>query len=342
MGSNSQSSKDLPATSVDGAGASALPAPAITAIVISYFTGPVLARSISSLREQAEIGEIILVDNGNFAGAVAGAVEESSSGAPVQVISGQGNIGFAAACNLGAAAARHDCLLFFNPDAVMPAGGAARMLNDATSLARPWLMGAKLVDPDGTEQQGSRRETLTPWRAFVEASRLYRLAPRHPYFRRFNLHAQPCPQDVAPTPTISGACFLLPREDYDAIDGMDERYFLHVEDVDFCLRFANAGGAVYFNPNVCIIHFKSSSRANPVKIEARKTAGVIRYFNTHFADTYPRAFLWLVAGLLWLSFGLLFVRRAIGKFLRLAGICARTGMRGIARARAISARRSSR
>ncbi len=327
---------------MNGRGVSMLTAPKITAIVISYFTGPVLARSIASLREQAEIGEIILIDNGNFAGAVAAAVEENTVGAPVQVISGQGNIGFAAACNLGAASARHEYLLFFNPDAVMPAGGAERMLKDAESLTRPWLMGAKLVDPDGTEQQGSRRETLTPWRAFVEASRLYKLAPHHPYFRRFNLHAQECPQDVAPTPTISGACFFLHREDYAAIDGMDERYFLHVEDVDFCLRFANAGGAVYFNPNVSVIHFKSSSRANPVKIEARKTAGVIRYFSTHFTDAYPQPFLWLVAGLLWLSFGLLFVRRAVGKILRLAGICARTGVHGIARARAISARRSSR
>jgi len=332
----------LPAASAGGSDAPAIHTPSITAIVISYFTGPVLARSIASLREQAAIGEIILIDNGNFAGAVVAAVEESNDGAPVQVISGQGNIGFAAACNLGATAARHEYLLFFNPDAVMPAGGAERMLKDAQSLARPWLMGAKLVDPDGTEQQGSRRETLTPWRAFVEASRLYRLAPRHPYFRRFNLHAQQCPPDVAPTPTISGACFLLYKEDYVAIDGMDERYFLHVEDVDFCLRFANAGGEVYFNPNVSVVHYKSSSRANPVKIEARKTAGVIRYFNTHFADAYPRPFLWLVAGLLWLAFGLLFVRRAIGKLIRLAGICARTGMRGIARARAISARRSSR
>ncbi len=316
--------------------------PAISAIVISYFTGPLLSRSISSLHEQAEIGEVILIDNGNFPGAVERAVEENSGGAPIRVLSGHGNIGFAAACNLGAANARHDFLLFFNPDAIMPAGGVARLLADANKLKRPWLMGAKLIGPDGIEQQGSRRETLTPWRAFVEAARLYKLAPRHPYFRRFNLHAQDCPIEISPTPTISGACFLLPKEDYDKIGGMDERYFLHVEDVDFCLRFANAGGRVYFNPNVSVIHYKSSSRANPVKIEARKTAGVIRYFKTHFADAYPRPFLWLVAGVLWLSFGILVIRRAIGKLWRLAGMVVRTGLRGVRRARAISARRSSR
>lgn len=312
----------------------------ITAIVISYFTGPVLARCIASLRNAEGVAEIILVDNGNPPGELEKAT--AGSGAPVRILSGHGNIGFAAACNKGAAAARGEILLFFNPDAVMPEGGAARLLADGAALPRPWTMGAKLVGPDGVEQQGSRRDVLTPWRAFVEAVRLYRLAPNHPYFKRFNLHKDDCPEEIVKTPTISGACFMLPRADYDAIGGMDERYFLHVEDVDFCLRFARAGGGVYFNPHVAIVHYKSSSRANPLRIEASKTAGLIRYFNTHFTDAYPAPFLWLVAGALWAKFGLLAARRALGKALRLAGLMRRGGAAAVRRARAVSAKRESR
>ncbi len=326
----------------DEANIESQPTHRVSAIVISYFTGPLLARALSSLRTQPEIAEIILVDNGNFTGAVEGAINESSGDTPIKVLSGHGNIGFAAACNLGALNSAHPVLLFFNPDAVMPDGGVRQLMADGRALERPWVMGAKLVNPDGTEQQGSRRETLTPWRAFVEAGKLYKLAPQHPYFRRFNLHALEIPDDIQPTPTISGACFLLHRRDYDAIGGMDERYFLHVEDVDFCLRFAKAGGKVYFNPHVSVVHFKSSSRANPVKIEARKTASMIRYFNTHFSAAYPRPFLWLVAGVLWFSFGLLFVRRGVAKLLRLIGISLRTGLKGVRRAGAFAARRSKR
>jgi len=313
----------------------------VTAVVVSYFTGPLLSRSIASLRQQSEIEAVVLVDNGNFPGDVEAAIA-SDEGAPVTVLAGHGNIGFAAACNMGARAAKSRILLFLNPDAVMPENGVRQMLADARDLARPWMMGAKLVGPDGAEQQGSRRETLTPWRAFVELTRLYKIAPQHPYFRRFNLHSHPCPDDLIDVPTLSGACFLIPKADFDAIDGMDEHYFLHVEDVDFCLRFAKAGGKAYFNPNISILHFKSSSRANPVRIEARKTAGMIRYFNTHFADAYPRPFLWLVAAALWVSFGVLFVRRALIKVLRLAGLRARAGNKGLKRARSISARQSSR
>lgn len=315
-------------------------APCVSAVVVSYFTGPLLARALASLRAQAETAEIVLVNNGNLPGEVEKAA--AGEGAPVRIVTGHGNIGFAAACNLGAKAAQGDYLLFFNPDAVMPPGGLRRLLGDGAGLARPWLMGAKLVGPDGVEQQGSRRRVLTPWTAFVEATRLYRLAPRHPHFQRFNLHTDDCPEVLAETPTLSGAVMFLPREDYAGIGGMDERYFLHVEDVDFCLRFAKAGGRAWFNPHVAVTHYKSSSRANPVRIEARKTAGMIRYFHTHFAESYPRPALWIVDGALWGLYGALVVRRACAKGVRLARFTLRAGRRGAARALTFSRRRAGR
>ncbi|PQA88459.1 glycosyltransferase family 2 protein [Hyphococcus luteus] len=322
------------------AGSDAAQTPCVSAIVVSYFTGPLLARAVASLRAQPETAEVILVDNGNFPGEVEKAVE--GGGAPVRVISGHGNVGFAAGCNLGAKAAGGDYLLIFNPDAVMPENGLGQLLDDASTLERPWLMGAKLVGPDGIEQQGSRRRVLTPWRAFVEATKLYRLAPQHPYFQRFNMHTDECPEKMGETPTLSGAVMFLPRGDYEAVGGMDERYFLHVEDVDFCLRFAKAGGKVWFNPHVAVTHYKSSSRANPVKIEARKTAGIIRYFHTHFENAYPKPFLWLVDGALWAMFGVLFVKRAIAKALRMARFSLKAGRRGLSRALALGRRRSER
>ncbi|MCB2098188.1 MAG: glycosyltransferase family 2 protein [Parvularculaceae bacterium] len=275
----------------------------ISAIVVSYLTGPVLSQCLSALRRQERVREVILVDNGNPEGFVEEAIGQSDSDIPVHVINGQGNVGFACACNLGARAAEGDVLLFVNPDALLPPGGAARLAADGFDRQGAWLMGAKIVDPDGAEQRGSRRATLTPWRAFVEATRLYAIAPRHPYFRRFNLHGDPCPKEVTPLPVISGACFMLPKSDYWSIGGMDERYFLHVEDVDFCLRFKEAGGQVYFDPHVAVMHYKSSSRVDPLFVEMRKTASMLRYFRTHFSEPYPAPFMWLVAVMLWAQFG---------------------------------------
>ncbi len=314
----------------------------VSAIVVSYFTGPLLTRCIASLQSQAEISQIIIVDNGNVEGEVERAANQPDGDKVVEILSGHGNIGFAAACNLGAKRASGAFLLYLNPDAVMPAGGVAQLLKDGASLRRPWLMAPKIVNPDGGEQQGSRRAALTPWRAFVEATRLYKIAPRHPYFRRFNLHKESCPDDVTPVSTISGACFFLPKDDFFLVGGMDERYFLHVEDIDLCIRFAKAGGEVYFNPNVEVTHFKSSSRVNSLRVEARKIASITRYFRTHFSDPYPAAFLWLVAGAMWLSFGLLAIRRVAAFGFAILRLTMRRGVNGLKRAWSLAARRSSR
>lgn len=314
----------------------------VSAIVVSYFTGPLLARAIASLKTQPEISEIIVVDNGNWRGAVEAAVEATNGGAPVTIITGHGNVGFATACNLGANRAGGDFLLFLNPDAVMPHDGVSRFLESGEGLARPWVQGAKLIDPDGAEQQGSRRMTLTPWRAFVEATRLYRLAPRHPYFRRFNLHGDPCPDVVTPLPVISGACMFLPREDYFLINGMDEDYFLHVEDVDFCMRFRNAGGTVYFNPKIQVLHHKSSSRVDPMRVEMRKTSSLLRYFRQHFSEPYPALFLWFVSIVLWSVLGMRMAGRVIGRSRAFIGFSARRGDGALKRALQMNARRSAR
>lgn len=304
---------------------------AVSAIVVSYFTGAILARCLDALRLQEGVCEIILVDNGNPEGAVEAAIGPETDGHAVRHIKGHGNIGFAAACNLGARAATGDLLLFVNPDAILPPGGARALADAGFKRDGAWLMGAKIIDPDGAEQRGSRRATLTPWRALVEATKLYNVAPRHPYFRRFNLHGDPCPAEVTPVPVISGACFMLPKADYWAIGGMDERYFLHVEDVDFCLRFANAGGTVYFNPKVSVLHFKSSSEVDPLFVEMRKTSSMLRYFQTHFSVSYPAPFMFLVAVLMWTKFAF----GAAGRILGRAVAPSRTALRAAPASRAI-------
>lgn len=316
--------------------------PSVSAIVVSYFTGPVLARCLSSLLAEPQIAEVILVDNGNWPGAVDAVVESAAEPARVRVITGQGNVGFAVACNLGAKAASGDFLFFLNPDAMIESGGVARLVSDGAALLRPWMIGCKLVGPDGIEQQGSRRATLTPWRAFVEATKLYAFAPRHPYFRRFNLHQDPCPQALTPAPAISGACFFLPREDYFLIGGMDERYFLHAEDLDFCLRFGKSGGRVYFDPHVAVSHYKSSSRANAMRVEFRKTASILRYFRTHFEEAYPPLFMVLVAGALWGVFVLKATRRVVTRSLGYAAALPRLGGAGFRRTLQLAARRRQR
>lgn len=277
----------------------------ISAIVVSYHTGAILEKCLEALGGEDAVTEIILVDNGNPDGDIERAT--ATIQAPIETITGHGNIGFAAACNRAAAVATGDYLLIINPDAIIPTGGAARLLADSSALNRPWLMGAMLEGPDGKEQQGARRADLTPWRAIFEASKLSHIAPA--IFPPFNLHREQPPQDLIEIPTLSGACLFLHAADYHAIGGMDEGYFLHVEDIDFCKRFRDAGGAVWFNPSVIVAHQKGASDAPRRDVEAHKTRGLIRYFDTHLQSSWPAPARWVLTKLLWLAFVLKTVGR---------------------------------
>lgn len=275
----------------------------VSAIIVSYHTGPLLFRCLASVLEAKEVAQVILVDNGNPPDILVRLHQLSGEDPRLEILSGHGNIGFAAACNRGAERARGSHLLLLNPDAALPPGGLATLLAEIEAAEGEMkLIGGRLVGPDGREQAGSRRAVLTPWTALVEMLRLDRLAPKHPYFRRLNHHRDPLPEGTIPVPTISGASMLLARTDYESIGGMDEGYFLHVEDVDFCLRFREAGGEVLFCPAVDILHDKGTSAQSAVRVERWKAQSLTRYFRRHFPDQYPPGFVGLVNGLVWVGF----------------------------------------
>lgn len=279
----------------------AAPLPSVAAVVVTYHTGPWLFRAIESLLAQPELGQLLLVDNGNPLAVRERIRNLAVSDDRLAVIFLDRNLGFAAAANRGAQAAHHPYLLLLNPDSVMPPGGLARFLAEVRALPRPWLAGCRVLDEDGRDQRGSRRGELTPGTAIGELMGAVTGRPLP-----FNRHEERLPQATLPMATISGACMLMPTEDYRSIGGLDEGYFLHVEDIDLCLRVRRAGGAVYFVPSVALVHRKSSSAAPPLWVEWQKTRSFSRYFRKNFAASHG----WAVTRLLGLAFWLRFLLRA--------------------------------
>lgn len=266
--------------------------------MVSYQTGPILFQAINAVLNQATEVELILVDNGNPHKVVEMLSAINTSSSRFRLISGQGNIGFAAACNLGVEKARGDTLLFLNPDCILERDSLQILQDEMANLPEKSLLGSDIRNPDLTEQSGSRRRLLTPWLAFVEMFKLYRFAAQHPYFKRFKQHQDPLPEKTVTVPAISGAFMAIRQEHYWAIEGMDEAYFFHVEDLDFCLRFHLAGGQIFFCPKIRTIHMKASSQVSWIFVEWYKALGLCHYFRKHFEDVYPTGFIsLLVCGL---------------------------------------------
>jgi GT2 family glycosyltransferase len=61
---------------------------------------------------------------------------------------------------------------------------------------------------------------------------------------------------------VSGACLLVRRADAEAVGGLDERFFMYLEDVDFCAAIRARGRRVLFTPGVEVTHLRGGSRAS--------------------------------------------------------------------------------
>jgi hypothetical protein len=268
---------------------------AVSVVLVSYHTGPSLFATLDRIAGDPSVGEIVLVDNGNDAASLARLADRASHDPRLTLITGHGNVGFAAGCNLGARQTSRPFLLLLNPDCLVPEGGLALLLDRVSSCAEPWIATLRLMNADGTEQRGCRRNLATPFNCLGEALGLWRLPGFGAW--RLNLTADALPQDLVQVPAISGAFMLMTRATYDALGGMDEGYFLHVEDLDFCWRLHGSGGRAWFLPKPAATHLKSTSAASPLGVERHKIAGFRRYFFRHFRGriTAPAlAAIWLV------------------------------------------------
>ena len=251
--------------------------PRLSLVMVVYMTGPALMESVRHVLAEPRVEEFIIVDNGSSLADAAWLRELARREPRVRLLQGLGNIGFARAANLGAAAAKGEALVFLNPDAFLTPGAIAALADAARDRPSPCIIGARVFNTDGTEQRGARRGEITPVTTLLTLSKLSATLPP---LRRFEIHreGEPPPPYPVDTPTISGACFYMSAADFHVLGGFDEGYFLHVEDIDLCWRARKQGGSVLFQPDARIVHVGSTSKENPLVVEWHKGRGLVRYF----------------------------------------------------------------
>jgi len=260
-------------------------------VIVNYNAGMLLADCVSSVFA-AGAARAIVVDNHSTDGCLEH-LEHAVKNEKLVVIRNDKNLGFAAACNIGAKASSAHHVLFLNPDAVLAADALTKMAAVLDTADDVGMVGGFLCNPDGTEQPGGRRVFPTPKRAFMRAFGLSRLARFFPeVFSDFLLHKEPLSTKPVLVEAISGACMLVKRESMDDVGLWDAGYFLHCEDLDWCMRFKLKGWKVMFVPDARVTHvWGACSRSRPYFVEWHKHRGMLRFYKKFFHHQYP--------GLLW-------------------------------------------
>jgi GT2 family glycosyltransferase len=155
------------------------------------------------------------------------------------------NLGYAGACNEGAAAASGEVLLFLNND-TEPRDGWLRALEDyADEYPAAAVIGAKLLYPTGAVQHAGVVIGQDGYPHNLYAG----LPAEHPAVNRSRrLQA------------VTGACMWVGRTAFEAAGGFDTGFANSLEDVDLCLRIGAAGGEVHYCHESVVTHLESASR----------------------------------------------------------------------------------
>jgi GT2 family glycosyltransferase len=246
-------------------------APTLSVVVVTFRHGDALRRPLEALVGELRGGdELIVVDNasGDETPDVAQEVAPAA-----RVIRNDENAGFPAACNEGAAEATGDLLVFVNPDAVVASGWRDAIERPARD-GSGWGAWQALVTAEvGTvinTRGGLLHFTGIAWAGGAGEPVSAAEASAEPGF-------------------VSGACFAIPRAEFERLRGFADEFFLYHEDVDLSLRVRLAGSKLGVAAEARVDHDYEFDKG-PAKwryLERNRWATLIR--------TYPGALLWLLA-----------------------------------------------
>lgn len=248
----------------------------LSVIIVSYNARGDLERCLASLHDPSPMvpHEIVVIDN-QSSDASAKAARGWNL---VHVIDAGANLGFAAACNLGIRAATGRNLLLLNSDTIVPSGAIDALIQLLRQHPDAAVVAPRLVDAEGRAELSFGR-MISPLAEFRQ-KRLARGLDR----------GQPAAVERVIAMTrrqqwpdwVSGACLLVRRADAEAVALLDERYFMYLEDVDFCARIRARGRRVLFSPTVEVVHTRGrSAAAAPEATRAAYRRSQIAFYERH-------------------------------------------------------------
>ncbi|MCC9621436.1 glycosyltransferase [Thalassospira sp. MA62] len=171
-------------------------------------------------------------------------------GMPIRLVVMTRNGGYARACNAGAENSRGHLLAMLNSDVIPHAPGWAKGL--ASKMGGPSevaMVGPKLLFEDGSIQHAGMyfaRNESGKWLNY----HYHKGMPDQ--FTEANIERS--------VPGVTGACMMIHRDAFDAVDGFTEDYVIgDYEDSDLCLKIRKADFDIKYVPDVSLYHFERKS-----------------------------------------------------------------------------------
>jgi N-acetylglucosaminyl-diphospho-decaprenol L-rhamnosyltransferase len=231
-------------------------APRLSIVIVTYNSRGDIDTALRALREpRPRIDhELVVVDNASPDGT---ARHVRMRWPDVRVIDAGGNVGFAAANNIGIRQTTGELVLLLNPDTRARGDAVDRLAAALEARHDAAVIGPRIVDRDGRAELsfGPMIAPLAELRQKVLVIGHHRRLPVvTPLVERMTRRSR----DVD---WVSGACLMIRRDDLVTAGLLDERFFMYTEDVDLCAAVRSRGKKVVFLADAQIEHLRGRSVA---------------------------------------------------------------------------------
>lgn len=262
----------------------------LSVAIVTYRTPPALLRraldslaaALEAARAQALLdhAQVFVIDNGDTP-EVAQAIDGSRIALPaIELLRGQGNVGYARANNLVLDRLRSDVHLVMNPDVELAADSLAEGLKAFATHPEVGMVAPAVFDADGTRQYLCKRYPsafVLFLRGFAPTALQRPFANALASYEMRDVIADRFVQDV---PLASG-CFMLVRTAlFKRLNGFDARFFLYFEDYDLSVRLAHEARIAYV-PTVRIVHHGGEASRKGLRHVAMFMSSARRFFSRH-------------------------------------------------------------
>jgi N-acetylglucosaminyl-diphospho-decaprenol L-rhamnosyltransferase len=236
--------------------------PSVLVVTVTYNTGDSLRAFLDSLDTASAVRpEVVVVDNASEDLTVERAAVAAHG---VTLLELTRNLGYGAGVTAGVDeyGAAVDYILITNPDVTFSPGSIDRLVQSADRMRDAGSFGPKILDADGSVYPSARN--LPSLRTGIGHAVFGRIWPLNPWSRSYRAEHD-YGTESRDAGWLSGACVLVRKTAFDAIDGFDPGFFMYFEDVDLGARLGAAGWRNVYVPDAVVTHTGAHSTSHSAK-----------------------------------------------------------------------------
>lgn len=264
----------------------------LSIIIVNYQSAALTKACLESLLTQPlpKDTELLVVDNDSGDDSVSLLRADFPE---AHVIASPRNSGMAGGVNLGLHKAHGEYYLILNPDIIVLPGAVKKLLEFMDEHPTVGLSGGKLISPNGQRQPSCYRFYRLAT-IFYRRTWLGRTRRGQQDIARFLMEDHPL-DTVQEVDWLQGACLMARATAVAQVGGMDERFFMYFEDVDWARRFWQSGWRVSYVPEAVFSHYhQRGSELNSLfgllvnRVARAHVASAVKYFWKYRGRPLPR------------------------------------------------------